>query len=223
MEEKMDDEELAAKIEHTLLKQDATVEQIKKLCIEAKENNFFGVCVSPYFVKDAVKFLQKSKQKVITVIGFPLGYSATISKVEEAKRAIMEGATELDMVMNLSAFRDKQWKFIINDLESVRVVAQLHNSKLKVIIETCLLSGDEIRKACELCAEVGVDFVKTSSGFSTGGVTVEAVRIMRESLPKKIKIKAAGGIKSREFAEELIAAGADRIGSSASLSFMTEK
>jgi deoxyribose-phosphate aldolase len=212
---------LASKIDHTLLKADATEKEVKRLCAEAKEYGFAAVCIPPYFVRKCKLWLKDSEVKVATVVGFPLGYSHTPAKVEEARRAIDEGADEVDMVINIIALKAGDWNYLKNELTSVATIVQLRGGKLKVILETGLLTNDEIVKACELCAEMTVDFVKTSTGFTPVGATVEAVKLLRASLPKAIKIKASGGIRDKAFALQLIEAGADRLGCSASVSIVS--
>lgn len=209
--------DLKKAIEHTLLKQDATRDQVKQLCEEAVEHGFGGVCVPPYYVADAAKLLEDTDVKVVTVIGFPLGYELPAVKVEEAKRAVDHGADELDMVMNVAAFRSGDINWVKNDIDSVATIARMNNKKIKVIIESGILTDDEIKQACAICAELEVDFVKTSTGFAAAGASVEHVKLMRSVLPKKIAIKASGGIRDRAFADALIAAGATRIGASASI------
>ncbi len=213
---------LASKIDHTLLKADASEKEVKKICAEAMEFGFAAVCIPPYFVRKSKLWLSDSKVKVATVVGFPLGYSHTPAKVEEARRAIDEGADEIDMVINLIALKAGDWNYLKNELTSAATIVQLRGGKLKVILETGLLIEAEIIKACELCKEMTVDFVKTSTGFIQPGATVEAVKLLRANLPKSIKIKASGGIKTKEFALELIEAGADRLGCSASVSIVAE-
>lgn len=208
---------LANYIEHTNLKPNAVNEDIIKLCNEAMEHGFYGVCVAPYFVQLAKKTLKKSDVKIISVAGFPFGYNTVSSKVEETKKAINSGADEVDMVANISAFKSGDIAAVQNDIQAVVTACHLQNKLVKVIIETCYLNEEEIRLLCKICADCEADFVKTSTGFGAEGAGVEAVKIMRKCLPTKIKIKAAGGIKSKAFAEELIAAGAYRIGSSASI------
>jgi deoxyribose-phosphate aldolase len=208
---------LANQIEHTNLKPNAVNEEIIKLCNEAMEYGFYGVCVAPYFVQLAKKTLKKSEVKIISVVGFPFGYNTVSSKVEETKKAINAGADEVDMVANISAFKSGDIATVQNDIQAVVTACHLQNKLVKVIIETCYLNEEEIKLLCKICADCEADFVKTSTGFGSEGATVEAVKIMRKCLPAKIKIKAAGGIKSKAFAEELIAAGATRIGSSASI------
>jgi deoxyribose-phosphate aldolase len=212
---------LASYIEHTALKPEVTKNDIRKLCQEAIEYNFYGVCVPPFFVRYAKELLKGNpKIKVITVAGFPLGYSNPGTKVEETKRALEDGADEIDMVINIAAFKSKDFIHVKEDIESLSILCKIKNRILKVIFETCLLTDEEIIQACEICKEIGVDFVKTSTGFNAGGAKTEHIQLMRAHLPPKIKIKAAGGIKTKEFAEELIKAGADRIGTSSGVSIV---
>lgn len=212
---------LASRIDHTLLKADTSEREVKKLCAEAKEFGFAAVCIPPYFVRKCKLWLTDSNVKVATVVGFPLGYAHTPAKVEEARRAIDEGADEIDMVINVIALKAGDWNYLKNELTSAATIVQLRGGKLKVILETGLLTESEIIKACELCKEMSVDFVKTSTGFIQPGATIEAVKLLRANLPKSIKIKASGGIRDKEFALQLIEAGADRIGSSASVSLVS--
>ena len=213
---------LASKIDHTLLKADASEREIKKLCAEAKEYGFAAVCIPPYFVRKCKLWLNDSKVKVATVAGFPLGYAHTPAKVEEARRAIDEGADEIDMVINIIALKAGDWNYLKNELTSAATIVQLRGGKLKIILETGLLTETEIIKACGLCSEMTVDFVKTSTGLIQPGATVETVKLLRANLPKAIKIKASGGIRDKEFALQLIEAGADRLGCSASVSIVSE-
>jgi len=212
--------DLTNRIEHTNLKPDCTNKDIIKLCHEAIKYNLYGVCVSPYFVQLAKKTIGKKDIKIITVAGFPLGYSTVGAKVEEVKKAIIGGADEVDMVMNISAFKSLDYQTVQNDIQSVATVCHLQNKKIKVIIETALLSEEEIRKICKICSDCEVDYVKTSTGFASSGAEVESVKLMREILPAKIKIKAAGGIKTAKQALDLINAGADKIGSSNSINLI---
>jgi deoxyribose-phosphate aldolase len=211
---------LASRIDHTLLKADASEKEIKKLCAEAKENGFASVCVPPYFVRKCKLWLTGSPVKVATVVGFPLGFTHTPAKVEEARRAIDEGADEVDMVINIIALKAGDWNYLKNELTSAATIVQLRGGKLKIILETGLLTNEEIIAACELCKDMTVDFVKTSTGFIQPGATIEVVKLLRANLPKTIKIKASGGIRDKAFALQLIEAGADRIGSSASVSLI---
>ncbi len=213
---------LASKIDHTLLKADASEKEVKKICSEAKEFGFAAVCIPPYFVRKCKLWLSGTNVKVATVVGFPLGYAHTPAKVEEARRAIDEGADEVDMVINIIALKAGDWNYLKNELTSAATIVQLRGGKLKVILETGLLTDTEVIKACELCAEMTVDFVKTSTGFIKPGATVEAVKLLRANLPKSVKIKASGGIRDKEFALQLIAAGADRLGCSTSVSIIAE-
>lgn len=213
--------ELKNYIEHTILKADTSKDDIQRVCKEAIENDFFGVCVPPYYVKIAKNELKESQVKLVTVIGFPLGYSTTPSKIEEAKKAIDEGADEIDMVINIAALKEKDYAYVANDINSICTFVHLKGAKLKVIIETALLTNEEKIAACKICETAEVDFVKTSTGFSTGGATVDDIKLMRKQLHKKIKIKASGGIKTAEQAQALIKAGADRLGTSSSIAICT--
>ena len=207
--------ELNKYIEHTLLKQDAAGADFEKLFREARENKFFGVCVNPAYVKRAKDALQGTDVKIVTVVGFPLGASKTEIKAAETAEAIKDGADEIDMVINVTALKDKDYDYIVNEVAALKKVCGAHN--LKVIIETDLLSKDEIVKACELCVKGGADFVKTSTGFVKNGVgaKVEDVKLMYETVsPHGLRVKASGGIKTKDAAVALIEAGAARLGTS---------
>jgi len=206
--------DLARFIDATILKPDTTLADVKTLCEEAKQYGFATVCVPPFFVKDAVKALEGTPVLTSTVVGFPMGYSATPAKVEEIKKAIDEGATELDCVINLCAVKSKQWNYVRNEMDSMAMACQMRGKTIKVILETGLLNETEVAKLCEMAAEVKVNFIKTSTGVNGKGATAPIVASLRKKLPAFIKIKASGGIRERKFAEELIAAGADRIGTS---------
>jgi deoxyribose-phosphate aldolase len=212
--------ELAGSIEHTNLKANCTKEDVIKLCEEALGYHFYGVCVSPYYVQLAKKELAKSNVKIITVVGFPMGYSTVAAKVEEAKKAIISGADEVDMVMNIAAFKSGDYATVQNDIQAVTTACHLQNKQIKVIIETAYLNDEEIDKACRICIDCEVDFVKTSTGHAGEGASVEATKLIRGILPPKMKIKASGGIKDASFAHELILAGANRIGTSSSLTII---
>lgn len=199
-------------IDHTLLKQDAREEEILKLCEEARTYDFMSVCVNTSYVKLAADALKGSDVLVCTTVGFPLGMSTTESKVFETKQAIENGAKEVDMVINVGALKDKRYDYVLNEIKAVKEATG--DLVLKVIIETALLSDEEIVKASELVVESGADFVKTSTGFSTGGATVEDVKLMKETVQDKIQIKAAGGVRSVEDLNAMVAAGATRIGTS---------
>ncbi len=222
MGKKREEKDLSSRIDHTLLKPETTLEKIKILCSEAIENNFAAVCIPPYFISQAKDFLEGSKVKLATVIGFPFGYSHSLIKVEEAKRAMEDGADELDVVMNFGAFFSGNDKEVLKEIQSITQLANLKNKTVKWIIETGILSADDIRHACNLAVKAEVNYVKTSTGFNGGGATVEVVELLRQLLPEKILIKASGGIKTRAQAEELILAGADRIGTSSSLQIIRE-
>ncbi|WP_408098843.1 deoxyribose-phosphate aldolase [Peredibacter sp. HCB2-198] len=203
-------------IDHTLLKADASISQIEKLCAEAKEYEFFSVCVNSYYVKKALALLSGTNVKVCTVVGFPLGASTMETKRFEAMKAVAEGAREIDMVINLSAIKSGEWQYVLDDMSSLAQVCHQQGSLLKVILETCLLTQEEKIKACELAVKAKVDFVKTSTGFSTGGATVEDVKLMR-SIVGSMGVKASGGIRDAETARKMIEAGATRLGTSASV------
>ena len=207
----------ASVIDHTILKPDCSLDDIKRVCAEAIEHGFATVCVPPYFIKDAARLLKDSNIKVATVIGFPFGYNATVAKVEEIKRAINDEIDELDVVINIAAVKSGQWNYVKNDIESMTMAAHLKGKIIKVIFETALLTKDEIKKLCEICNEKGVDFVKTSTGFNGSGASVEMVQFLKENLSPKIKIKASGGIKTKDQAEALVNAGSDRLGTSSGL------
>ncbi len=204
-------------IDHTLLKPEATIAQIEKLCAEAREHQFASVCVNSYYVKKCAQLLQGTNVKVCTVVGFPLGASTMETKRFEAMKASAEGAREIDMVMNNSAVKSGDWQYVQDDMASLAQVCHQQGGILKVILETCLLTEDEKRKACEIAKRAGVDFVKTSTGFSTSGATVEDVKLMRSIVGEKIGVKASGGIRDAATAIKMIEAGATRLGTSASV------
>ncbi|MFP5385101.1 MAG: deoxyribose-phosphate aldolase [Bacteriovoracia bacterium] len=206
-------------IDHTALKADTDKKQIEKLCAEAREYDFFSVCVNSYYVKTAVALLNGSSSKVCTVVGFPLGASTMETKRFEAMKAVAEGAKEIDMVINVSAIKSGEWQYVLDDMSSLAQVCHQQGALLKVILETCLLTEEEKKKACELAVKAGVDFVKTSTGFSTGGATVEDVKLMR-SIVGNMGVKASGGIRDAETARKMIEAGATRLGTSASVEIM---
>lgn len=210
---------LAQMIDHTLLKADATKAEIQKLAEEAKEYTFASVCVNPTWVKTAAEILKDTPVKVCTVIGFPLGANTTEVKAFEAKNAIENGATEVDMVINIGALKDKQYDIVEKDIAAV-VNAAKGKALTKVIIETSLLTNEEKEIACQLSVKAGADFVKTSTGFSTGGATVEDVALMRKIVGPTIGVKASGGVRSLEDAENMVNAGATRIGASSGVAIV---
>lgn len=205
-------------IEHTLLKQDATKAEIIKLLDETKEHNFLGVCVNPCNVKFAKEYLKDTDVKVVTVIGFPLGQSTKEVKILETIDAIKNGADEIDMVINVGLLKDKAYSQIVDEISAIKVACQGHN--LKVILETDLLTKEEIKKACELCIEAKADLVKTSTGFVKNGVgaRVEDVALMYETVKDAgLQVKASGGIRDKESALKMIGAGASRLGTSSGI------
>ena len=204
--------EIARMIDHTLLKQDASSEAIIKLCAEAKEYHFASVCVNPGFVPLAAKELKGTDVKVCTVVGFPLGATLPESKAYEAKLAIEAGATEVDMVLNDSMAKEHNYAYIEDEVRLVKKACG--KILLKVILETCLLTDEEITECSKACVRAGADYVKTSTGFSKGGATVEAVRLMRAAVGPNIGVKASGGIHNKQEAKAMIEAGASRIGAS---------
>lgn len=208
-------------IDHTLLKADATSAQIKQLCQEAKDYDFKSVCVNPAFVPQATELLKGSDVEVCTVIGFPLGANTTATKVFEAKDAIANGATEVDMVINISQAKDGQWEAVE---EEIKQIAEAVKGKavLKVIVETALLTDEEIKKATEATVNAGADFVKTSTGFSTRGATLNDVQIMNDVTQGRIGIKASGGVSNRQDALNMVEAGATRIGASKGIQIVSE-
>lgn len=205
-------------IDHTLLKADASEDQIKTLCEEARQYDFASVCVNSYWVALCAKQLQGTDVKVCTVVGFPLGAMSTAAKAFETKQAIEDGAQEIDMVLNVGEMKAGHLDAVRKDIEAVVAAASGHC--VKVILETCLLSQEEIVRACTLCVEAKAAFVKTSTGFSTAGATVEKVKLMKESVKGHCRVKAAGGIRCYADMEQMIQAGADRIGTSAGVKLM---
>lgn len=207
---------IASVIDHTLLKPETTEEMIIKLCKEAEEYGFYSVCVNPNYVSLASEILGDSDVKIATVVGFPLGANTKEVKAYETRKAIEDGAHEIDMVINIGALKSKDFSKVKEDIEAV-VDAAGKEAIVKVIIETCLLTDEEKVKACELAMEAGAHFVKTSTGFSTGGATVEDVKLMKSVVGDKMEIKASGGIRDYQKAMDMIEAGASRIGASASV------
>lgn len=205
-------------IDHTVLKADTPLETVKRICDEAMEYGFASVCINPCHVAYCADYLKDSDVNVCTVIGFPLGANTSAVKAFETKDAIANGTDEIDMVMNIGALKDKNYDLVRDDVKAV--VEAANGTLVKVILETCLLTEDEIKKACELCVEAKADYVKTSTGFSTRGATIEDVRIMKEAVHGKAKVKAAGGVRTPEDMVKIVAAGADRIGTSAGCSLV---
>ena len=213
---------LAPHLDHTLLRPDCTADQIRQLCREASEYGFASVCVPPCYVALAAEALAGTAVAVGTVVGFPLGYQDSRTKFREAEYAIEAGATELDMVINMAWLKSGNVAQVEEEIEDLADLAHVHDALLKVIIETALLTEAEIVLAAQLCAEAGADFVKTSTGFASRGASVADVELLRANVPAKMRIKASGGIRTRASALALLAAGADRIGSSNSVALLGE-
>ena len=213
---------IAEYIDHTVLKPTTTLEDVEKLCEEAVSYQFAAVCVPPLFVKKAKAILNNSSTKVATVIGFPFGYSAIEAKVAEVVLAIIDGADELDVVINISAIKNNDWKFLANEINAILPIIKNKNKVIKVIIESGILTDEEIIKCCDLYGAAGVDFMKTSTGYAEKGASLEAVKLMRKHLADNVLIKASGGIKNFIFAKQLIQSGANRIGCSSSVAIINE-
>ena len=213
---------IASHIDHTILKPTTTVDEIKKLCGEAAEFGFAAVCVPPPFVKISKELLTDTNVKIATVIGFPFGYSAIEAKVAEVVLAIIDGADELDMVINLVALKNNDWTYLASEINAVMQVISAKRKTIKIIVESGILTDDEIIKCCDLYGAAGIHYLKTSTGYAEIGASVHAVKLMRKHLADAVKIKASGGIKTLKFAEELIAAGAHRLGCSSSVAIAKE-
>ena len=207
-------------IDHTLLKPTTIISEIQQLCNEASGYSFAAVCVPPPVVTNAVKLLSGTSVKTATVIGFPFGYSNVHAKKAEILQAIKDEAHEFDMVINLVALKNNAWKYLESEIQSVLEIIRANDKVIKVIIESGILTNEEILKCCDIYGNAGVDFVKTSTGYAEKGATVEAVKLMRSHLPTNVRIKASGGIRTFAFAQELIDAGADRLGCSASVAIV---
>ena len=209
---------IASYIDHTMLAPQATVSQIRKLCEEAVKYHFASVCVNSCHVALCAELLKGTGVNVCTVVGFPLGAMSTKAKAFEAECAVADGAVEIDMVINVGALKDENWTFVEDDIRAVKKACG--GKLLKVILETCLLTDDEIVSACQLSEAAGADYVKTSTGFSKGGATAEAVALMRKTVGDRLGVKASGGIRDRESALKMIEAGASRLGCSAGVKIM---
>jgi len=213
---------IAAYIDHTILKPATSIADAEQLCREAVEYGFAAVCIPPPFVKRVKTILDPTTIKVATVIGFPFGYSATEAKIAETVLAIVDGADELDMVINLIALRMGDWSFLSKEVALATEVVHNKGKTIKLIIESGILTNEEIIQCCQVFGPLGIDFMKTSTGYAEKGASVEAVQLMRHHLPAAVKIKASGGIKTYAFASELVAAGAGRLGCSASVQIVKE-
>ncbi len=210
-------------IDHTILKPTTLVSEVKQLCNEATENGFAAVCVPPPFIKLSKELLINTKVKLATVIGFPFGYSAIEAKVAEMVLAIIDGADELDVVINLVALKNNDWAFLANELNTLMQIVSAKDKTVKIIIESGVLTDQEIIQCCDLYGAAGIHYLKTSTGYAERGASVHAVQLMRRHLADVVKIKASGGIKTLKFARELIEAGADRLGCSSSVSIVSEQ
>ena len=208
----MDHQEILARVDHTILGTTATWEQVKTICDEAIEFKTASVCIPPCYVEQAVRYME-GRVKVCTVIGFPNGYHTTAAKVAETRQAVEEGAEEIDMVINLGMAKSGNWDALEKEIAAIKAACQ--GQLLKVIVEACQLTEEEKKQVCRAVTAAGAEYIKTSTGFSTGGATVEDVRLFREYIGPEVKIKAAGGIRTFEQAQAMVEAGADRIGASA--------
>ena len=209
-------------IDHTLLKQTTTLSEVDKICVEASMENFASVCIPPRYVSDAKKLLDGSRVKIATVIGFPLGYNVTDVKLREINDALEMGADELDMVHDLCALKNNNWKLLEEEIVACLKPIQDAGKVMKVIIETGILTDNEIIKCCELYSNFKIDFIKTSTGFADIGASLHAVKLIRSHIPDSMGIKASGGINTYAFAKELIEAGATRLGTTASMKILKE-
>lgn len=214
---------IASYIDHTLLKATVSIPEVEKLCSEAGEYGFAAVCIPPPFVKRCKNILGPTNIKVATVIGFPFGYAATESKMAETVLALVDQVDELDVVINLIALRMNDWTYLENEVKLLTNVIHQNNKVIKVIIESGILSGNEIIQCCETFGNLKVDFIKTSTGYAENGASIETVQLIKENLPPGVRIKASGGIKTLKFAKQLIAAGAQRLGSSSGVAIMKEE
>jgi deoxyribose-phosphate aldolase len=207
-------------IDHTILKPTTLIADIERLCDEAKQYSFAAVCVPPNFVKKAKSLLEGTDVKVATVIGFPFGYSAVESKIAEIVLAMVDGADELDVVINISAIKNGDWVYLANEINHIMPIVKSKNKVIKIIIESGVLTDDEIIKCCELYGVAGIDYLKTSTGYAEKGATIEAVKLFRLHLPAQVQIKASGGIRDHIFAQQLVEAGATRLGCSAGVAIV---
>lgn len=214
---------IALFIDHTILKPTTTNQEVKDRCNEAMEYGFAAVCIPPPLVKNAKGYLKGSAVKIATVIGFPFGYSTAKAKIFETQQAIEDGADEMDVVINLIALREKAWTYLESEVKFLVQAIHKNERLIKIIIESGILTDEEIIRCCEIYAKAGVDFVKTSTGYAEKGASLEAVQLMRQTLPSTVRIKASGGIRTYQFAKQLIGAGADRLGCSASVEIIKEQ
>jgi deoxyribose-phosphate aldolase len=214
---------VASYIDHTLLKPVCTSADINKLCREAIEFGFAAVCVPPFVIRQGMALLQGTGIKTATVIGFPMGYSSLNSKISETNEAIDDGVDELDTVINLIALKNGDWSYLEKEMRELVALVHKRGKIIKVIVESGVLTRDELTRCCELYGKMGIDFMKTSTGYAEKGASVSDVQLMRNNLPLQVRIKASGGIRHYPFAKELIESGADRLGCSASLQIVEEE
>lgn len=213
---------IASYIDHTILKPTTTLPEVEQLCSEAVEYGFAAVCIPPPFVKRVKAILAPTPVKIATVIGFPFGYAATEAKIAETVLAMVDGADELDVVINLIALRMKDWDFLQKEVKLLSEIIHNKDKVLKLIVESGILSTEELSSCCDLLGPLGIDYMKTSTGYAEKGASLEAVQLMRRQLPSNVKIKASGGIRTYHFAKELVGAGANRLGCSASVAIAKE-
>jgi deoxyribose-phosphate aldolase len=211
---------LSTYIDHTILKPTTLISDIEKLCAEANQYSFAAVCVPPNFVKKAKELLVGSSVKIATVIGFPFGYSAVEAKIAEILLAIVDGVDELDVVINISAIKNNDWLYLANEINHIMPIIRSNGKVVKIIIESGILTDEEIIKCCEIYGLAGIDYLKTSTGYAEKGASVEAVSLFRLHLPAQVQIKASGGIRDYAFAKQLIDAGATRLGCSAGVAIV---
>jgi len=213
---------IASYIDHTLLKQTVTIDEIKNLCIEANEFNFASVCILPYYISYAKEYINNKNIKICTVIGFPLGANTKESKIYETKNAISIGANEIDMVANLPAFFNNDYNYVESEIKEIKKICNDNNVILKVIVETCLLNYDQKKLISKIVSNCGADFIKTSTGFSSYGATIEDVKTLKENVSPNVNVKASGGIKTLKSLIEMLEAGATRIGTSSAINILKE-
>ncbi len=214
----LEENNLSQHIDRTLLHPDCSEEEISIVCAEAKEKCFHAVCIPPYFVQKAARLLEESPVKIVTMIGFPMGYSTTYAKVEEMKRAFIDGVDEIDAMINICAVKNNDWNYVKNDIDTMASMTRMKNKIIKIIFEVDMLNEDEAKKLCDICIESGVDFIQTSTGVNGKGNQTSIISFLRSYLPENIKIKSAGGIESIQEAKKILDAGAERIGYMNSLS-----
>lgn len=214
--------EIASRIEHTFLKADTSLGDIKRVCAEAIEHKLRAVCIPPFFVKDAARYLEGQPVKLVTVVGYPMGYAMIPAKVEEVKRALEEGADEVDVVANIAAIKSERWAHVRNDIDSVTRATHLKGRIIKIIVEAALLTDEELQKLCGICVEMEVDYIKTSTGMNAPGADVAMIEKICRFSEGKAKVKAAGGIRDFAKTKALIEAGADVIGTSTALEILAK-